>query len=55
MRGVAAGIGLDLYVDGLSWVDCKGLCDEADEVLVNINRQSLGFARVRASARTTWM
>merc|ERR1712113_943225 len=40
VRGVAAKIGFDSYVDDLSSVDSKGLSDKTCEVLVRINKQS---------------
>merc|ERR1712186_214445 len=44
VRGVVAKIGFDSYVDDLSSVDSKGLCDKTCEVLVRINRQSPDIA-----------
>jgi len=44
IRGVVAGIGFDSYVDDLSSVDSKGLCDKTCEVLVRINKQSPDIA-----------
>merc|ERR1712050_176881 len=44
VRGVVAGIGFDSYVDDLSSVDSKGLCDKTCEVLVRINKQSPDIA-----------
>merc|ERR1711953_1271002 len=44
VRGVVAKIGLDSYVDDLSSVDSKGLCDKTCEVLVRINKQSPDIA-----------
>merc|ERR1712203_933136 len=44
VRGVVAKIGFDSYVDGLSSVDSKGLCDKTCEVLVRINKQSPDIA-----------
>merc|ERR1712063_212152 len=44
VRGVAAGIGFDSYVDDLSSVDSKGLSDKTCEVLVRINKQSPDIA-----------
>merc|ERR1712160_69419 len=38
------GIGFDSYVDDLSSVDSKGLCDKTCEVLVRINKQSPDIA-----------
>ena len=40
VRGVAAKIGFDSYVDDLSSVDSKGLSDKTCEVLVRIKKQS---------------
>merc|ERR1711972_1277802 len=37
-------IGFDSYVDDLSSVDSKGLCDESCEVMVRINKQSPDIA-----------
>merc|ERR1712014_128239 len=42
--GVVAKIGFDSYVDDLSSVDSKGLCDKTCEVLVRINKQSPDIA-----------
>merc|ERR1712232_1108378 len=44
VRGVVAGIGFDSYVDDLSSVDSKGLCDKTCEVFVRINKQSPDIA-----------
>merc|ERR1712012_668834 len=44
VRGVAAHIGFDSYVDDLSSVDSKGLSDKTCEVLVRINKQSPDIA-----------
>merc|ERR1711957_316762 len=44
VRGAVAKIGFDSYVDDLSSVDSKGLCDKTCEVLVRINKQSLDIA-----------
>merc|ERR1711981_1009876 len=44
VRGVAANIGFDSYVDDLSSVDSKGLSDKTCEVLVRINKQSPDIA-----------
>ncbi|CAE8631606.1 unnamed protein product [Polarella glacialis] len=44
VRGVIAQIGFDSYVDDLSSVDSKGLCDKTCEVLVRINKQSPDIA-----------
>merc|ERR1712021_142274 len=44
VRGVAAKIGFDSYVDDLSSVDSKGLSDKTCEVLVRINKQSPNIA-----------
>jgi len=44
VRGVAAKIGFDSYVDDLSSVDSKGLSDKTCEVLVRINKQSPDIA-----------
>merc|ERR1711937_1008522 len=44
VRAVVAGIGFDSYVDDLSSVDSKGLCDKTCEVLVRINKQSPDIA-----------
>merc|ERR1712186_39048 len=44
VRGVVAKIGFDSYVDDLSSVDGKGLCDKTCEVLVRINKQSPDIA-----------
>jgi len=44
VREVVAGIGFDSYVDDLSSVDSKGLCDKTCEVLVRINKQSPDIA-----------
>merc|ERR1711953_238383 len=44
VRGVVAKIGFDSYVDDLSSVDSKGLCDKSCEVLVRINKQSPDIA-----------
>merc|ERR1719424_2758347 len=44
VRGVVAKIGFDSYVDDLSSVDSKGLCDKTREVLVRINKQSPDIA-----------
>merc|ERR1712206_14342 len=44
VRGVAAKIGFDSYVDDLSSVDSKGLSDKSCEVLVRINKQSPDIA-----------
>merc|ERR1711972_521867 len=44
VRGVVAKIGFDSYVDDLSSVDSKGLCDKTCEVLVRINKQSPDIA-----------
>merc|ERR1712238_380545 len=44
VRGVIAKIGFDSYVDDLSSVDSKGLCDKTCEVLVRINKQSPDIA-----------
>jgi len=44
VRSVVAGIGFDSYVDDLTSVDSKGLCDKTCEVLVRINKQSPDIA-----------
>jgi len=44
VRGVVKQIGFDSYVDDLSSVDSKGLCDKTCEVLVRINKQSPDIA-----------
>merc|ERR1712159_427239 len=44
VRGVAAKIGFDSYVDDLSSVDSKGISDKTCEVLVRINKQSPDIA-----------
>jgi len=44
VRGVAAKIGFNSYVDDLSSVDSKGLSDKTCEVLVRINKQSPDIA-----------
>merc|ERR1719276_450457 len=44
VRGVVAKIGFDSFVDDLSSVDSKGLCDKTCEVLVRINKQSPDIA-----------
>merc|ERR1711920_525597 len=44
VRGVVAHGGFDSYVDDLSSVDSKGLCDKTCEVLVRINKQSPDIA-----------
>merc|ERR1712021_143513 len=44
VRGVAAKIGFDSFVDDLSSVDSKGLSDKTCEVLVRINKQSPDIA-----------
>merc|ERR1712238_502585 len=44
VRGVIAKIGFDSYVDDLTSVDSKGLCDKTCEVLVRINKQSPDIA-----------
>merc|ERR1712079_340260 len=44
VRGVVAKIGFDSYVDDLSSVDSKGLCDKNCEVIVRINKQSPDIA-----------
>merc|ERR1712203_1055348 len=44
VRGVVGKIGFDSYVDDLSSVDSKGLCDKTCEVLVRINKQSPDIA-----------
>merc|ERR1712013_711628 len=44
VRGVVAKIGFDSYIDDLSSVDSKGLCDKTCEVLVRINKQSPDIA-----------
>merc|ERR1711941_48799 len=44
VRGVAANIGFDSYIDDLSSVDSKGLSDKSCEVLVRINKQSPDIA-----------
>merc|ERR1712127_108810 len=44
VRGAVKGIGYDSYVDDLSSVDSKGLCDKTCEVLVRINKQSPDIA-----------
>merc|ERR1712019_212023 len=44
VRGVVEKIGFDSYVDDLSSVDSKGLCDKTCEVLVRINKQSPDIA-----------
>merc|ERR1719458_1646075 len=44
VRGVIAKIGFDSFVDDLSSVDSKGLCDKTCEVLVRINKQSPDIA-----------
>merc|ERR1712039_33401 len=42
--GCGRHIGFDSYVDDLSSVDSKGLCDKTCEVLVRINKQSPDIA-----------
>merc|ERR1712187_622758 len=44
VRGVVKQIGFDSFVDDLSSVDSKGLCDQTCEVLVRINKQSPDIA-----------
>merc|ERR1711870_7478 len=44
VRGVAANIGFDSYVDDLSSVDSKGPSDKTCEVIVRINKQSPDIA-----------
>merc|ERR1719230_931849 len=44
LRPATQGIGFDSYVDDLSSVDSKGLCDKTCEVLVRINKQSPDIA-----------
>merc|ERR1712100_181270 len=44
VRTAVKGIGYDSYVDDLSSVDSKGLCDKTCEVLVRINKQSPDIA-----------
>jgi len=44
VREVVAKIGFDSYVDDLSSVDSKGLCNKTCEVLVRINKQSPDIA-----------
>merc|ERR1711941_181397 len=44
VRGVAANIGFDSYIDDLSSVDSKGLSDKTCEVIVRINKQSPDIA-----------
>merc|ERR1712176_228934 len=44
VRGVVSKIGFDSYIDDLSSVDSKGLCDKTCEVLVRINKQSPDIA-----------
>merc|ERR1719458_617324 len=44
VRGVVEKIGFDSFVDDLSSVDSKGLCDKTCEVLVRINKQSPDIA-----------
>merc|ERR1719174_2663351 len=44
VRSVVGKIGFDSYVDDLSSVDSKGLCDKTCEVLVRINKQSPDIA-----------
>jgi S-adenosylmethionine synthetase len=44
VRGVVAKIGFDSFVDDLSSVDSKGLCDKTCEVIVRINKQSPDIA-----------
>merc|ERR1711934_1078003 len=44
VRGVVAKIGFDSFVDDLSSVDSKVLCDKTCEVLVRINKQSPDIA-----------
>merc|ERR1712203_1332479 len=44
VRGVVAQIGFDSFVDDMSSVDSKGLCDKTCEVLVRINKQSPDIA-----------
>merc|ERR1712091_557706 len=44
IRAVVGKIGFDSYVDDLSSVDSKGLCDKTCEVLVRINKQSPDIA-----------
>merc|ERR1711937_1129489 len=44
VRAVVGKIGFDSYVDDLSSVDSKGLCDKTCEVLVRINKQSPDIA-----------
>jgi S-adenosylmethionine synthetase len=54
VRGVVSQIGFDSYVDDLSSVDSKGLCDNACKVLVRINKQSpdiVGGAHVGKDVR----
>jgi S-adenosylmethionine synthetase len=52
VRGVVSQIGFDSYVDDLSSVDSKGLCDNACKVLVRINKQTLTLLVARMSAKT---
>merc|ERR1711966_270605 len=44
VRKAVLGIGYDSYVDDLSSVDSKGLCDKTCEVIVRINKQSPDIA-----------
>jgi len=44
VRSVVGKIGFDSYVDDLTSVDSKGLCDKTCEVLVRINKQSPDIA-----------
>jgi len=44
VRSVVGKIGFDSYVDDLSSVDSKGLCDKTCEVMVRINKQSPDIA-----------
>ncbi|CAE8612580.1 unnamed protein product, partial [Polarella glacialis] len=44
VRAAVLQIGYDSYVDDLSSVDSKGLCDKTCEVLVRINKQSPDIA-----------
>merc|ERR1712167_408225 len=44
VRGVAAKIGFNSYVDDMSSVDSKGLSDSTCEVMVRINKQSPDIA-----------
>merc|ERR1719265_2203712 len=44
VRGVVKHIGFDSFVDDMSSVDSKGLCDKTCEVIVRINKQSPDIA-----------